>query len=115
MDSLVSIIIPSFNKEKFIKQTIESVLSQIYKNIEIIVVDDCSTDNTLNILNKFKNNIILFVNKENKGACYCRNLGFKKSKGDFICLMDGDDCFSKNKLYFLDKLINKKKNFLQSR
>ena len=54
MDSLVSIIIPSFNKEKFIKQTIESVLSQIYKNIEIIVVDDCSTDNTLNILNKFK-------------------------------------------------------------
>ncbi len=108
MDKLVSIIIPSFNKAKFIDRTINSVLYQSYKNIEVIVVDDCSTDNSIQILNKFKDKIKLFINNKNYGASYCRNFGLSKSHGQFIAFLDCDDYYDKSKIYECINYINKK-------
>ncbi len=98
MFDLVSVIIPSYNKEEFISHTIESVINQTYKNIEIIVIDDCSTDNSIFIINKYIDNIILYKNNTNKGASYCRNLGVKKAKGKFIAHLDCDDTYEKTKI-----------------
>jgi glycosyltransferase involved in cell wall biosynthesis len=105
---LVSIITPSFNKDKFISQTIESVLNQTYSNWELIIVDDASTDNTISIINGFKerdNRIKLFINSENKGANYCRNLGIEKSLGEFIVFLDSDDLLTKECLMSRTKMI----------
>ena len=111
MDELVSVIIPSYNKQDFIEQSINSVINQTYKNIEIIVVDDCSSDKTLNILKKYENKIKLYVNNINKGASFCRNYGFKKSRGKYIAHLDCDDYYHKNKIYKSIDYINKNNHF----
>tara|TARA_B100000575_G_C23142516_1_gene665412 strand:+ start:2673 stop:3608 length:936 start_codon:yes stop_codon:yes gene_type:complete len=111
MDELVSVIIPSYNKQDFIEQSIDSVINQTYKNIEIIVVDDCSSDKTLDILKKYKNKIKLYVNNINKGASFCRNYGFKKSKGKYIAHLDCDDYYHKNKIFNSINYINKNDHF----
>ena len=90
----VSIIIPCYNHELYIAEAIESALNQTYKNIEIVVINDASTDNSENIINtyaqKYKN--IVFLNKkENKGVVFCRNLAISKSSGEYILPLDGDD------------------------
>lgn len=87
---LVSIIISAYNAEKYVSQTIDSVLAQTYNNIEIIVVNDGSKDNTLSVLNNYADKIII-VNQENKGQDAALNNGFKHSKGDYIKFMDSDD------------------------
>ena len=78
----VSIILPNFNSSEFIKQTLKSIISQTYKNWEIIIVDDNSNNKTKKILSKYKNNkkIKIFFLKKNKGQGFCRNLAIKKSK-----------------------------------
>lgn len=92
---LVSIIIPSYNRGTLISQTLESVLNQTYPHWEAIVVDDGSTDNTLDIVNAWveKNNRIkLFKrDREPKGAPTCRNIGLQKSSGKFVIYLDSDD------------------------
>ena len=96
---IVSIICPSYNAERFICQTIESVLSQTFNDFELIIVDDCSTDRTINIVKKYNDpRIRLFVNKSNSGAAYCRNQAIKESKGKFIAFLDADDLWAKDKL-----------------
>lgn len=87
---LVSIIIPCYNCERFISQCVNSCLNQTYNNIEIIVVDDGSTDNTYSILTNFKEKIVL-LKQENKGAPKARNEGLKIADGEFIKFLDGDD------------------------
>ena len=90
---LVTIGILCFNSEDTILRAIESSIKQTWKNKEIIVVDDKSTDNSLNVImeSKFYKDIIFINNSKNMGAAYSRNLVIKKSKGEFICFLDDDD------------------------
>lgn len=93
MNKKISIIVAVYNTEKYLERCIESLLKQTYKNIEIIIVEDCSTDSSKKILKKYKNqkNIKTFYNKENRGLSYSRNYGLKKATGDFIGYIDSDD------------------------
>ena len=101
-NALVSIIIPVFNAENYIKNTIDSVLAQTYKKIEIVVVDDGSTDSTFSIVRSLYDsltNIRCFSLKKNKGTpATPRNFGVSKSKGEFIAFLDADDIWHPKKL-----------------
>ncbi|MCM3150853.1 glycosyltransferase [Priestia megaterium] len=93
MSSLVSIIVPVYNVEKYLKRCIESIINQDYKNIEVIIVNDGSTDDSNKILQDFErvDNRICVINKENGGLSSARNVGLRRAKGDFICFVDSDD------------------------
>ena len=99
----ISIIIPAYNVSKYIKRCILSILNQTYKNIEIIVVNDGSTDNTLDIVKKF--NVKVFNQENSGGASSPRNVGLKNSTGDYITFVDGDDYIDKNYVEDMVKLI----------
>lgn len=88
--SLVSVIIPAYNAEKYLTQAIESVLSQDYHNIELILVDDGSTDQTKNIATKYSDKIKL-ISKIHSGIGETRNTGLANARGDFIAFLDADD------------------------
>lgn len=90
---LVSVIIPSYNSAKWLPDTIGSILNQTYQNIEIIVVDDCSTDNTFEVVSKFKN-VKYIKNDINMGECYTSCRGFEISNGDYICRLSSDDMYA---------------------
>ena len=83
---LVDIILPNFNKANFIEECINSVINQTYKNWHLYLIDDHSTDNSLEIIDKFKNkkNISFIKLKKNKGPSFCRNLGIRISKAEYI-------------------------------
>lgn len=98
MEPLVSIIIPVYNAEPYLVQTIQSALDQSWANKEIIIVDDGSTDRSLEIARKFENKNILIYSQENKGGSAARNLGLSKSKGDYIQFLDADDLLSPEKI-----------------
>lgn len=93
----VSVIIPAFNSSKTIDRTIDSVLIQDYPNIEIIVINDGSTDNTESILKKY-GNVIKYYNQQNFGVSTARNLGFEKSSGEYIQYLDADDLLAEGKI-----------------
>ncbi len=95
---LISVIIPVFNAEKYLKESIESVLGQTYKNIEVICLNDGSTDNSLQTLKSFKDLITLVDYKENCGSAVRRNEGMKLANGEFIAFLDADDVWEKEKL-----------------
>lgn len=90
---LISVIIPVYNVEKYLEQCLDSVINQNLQDIEIICVDDGSTDNSPSILEKFssKDNRIKIFSKENGGQASARNLGIKKAKGKYIAFVDSDD------------------------
>ena len=89
---LVSIIITVYNKENQLSRCIESVINQSYKELDIIIINDGSTDGSENIINKYLgDNRIRYYKQENKGVAYTRNRGIKLSQGDYIFFMDGDD------------------------
>jgi glycosyltransferase involved in cell wall biosynthesis len=92
---LVSIIITCYNKERFIAEAIESALYQTYKNKEIIVVDDGSTDNSLSIILDYKDRVNV-VQQNNYGASSSRNTGVRVAKGKYVVFLDGDDILSKD-------------------
>ena len=95
----ISVIIPTYNRAKLLNRCLTSILNQTYKNIEIIVVDDGSTDNTKKIIYKINDNRIKYIKlKKNNGPSYARNFGIKKSKGEFISFQDSDDIYHKEKL-----------------
>ena len=111
MDKLVSIIIPTYNRKKTIKKAIESCLNQTYENIEVIVVDDGSSDGTESVLKKIKDTRFkYFVLKQNKGACYARNYGIKKAKGEYISFNDSDDFYRPDKIEKQMNNLNKSKS-----
>lgn len=95
---LVSIIIPVYNAEKFIETSLRSALDQTWPNIEVIVVNDGSTDNSLTLINTFIKEGIIIINQKNKGASAAKQAGLNKAKGDFIQYLDADDLIAENKL-----------------
>ena len=95
---LVSVLIPLYNKENYIAETINSVLNQVYPNVELIIVDDGSTDNSFNIAEQFISPNIHLFKQSNKGASAARNKAFELSKGVFIQYLDGDDLLHPNKI-----------------
>lgn len=110
-DIKVSVVITAYNVEKYIEKAINSVLNQTYKNIEIIVVEDCSTDNTLKIIKDLQKTdtsfpINLVQHKENVGAGLSRRDGINSSTGDFIMLLDADDWLNKD---YIEHLVDKQK------
>lgn len=107
IDGLVSIIMPSWNTGRFIAESIESVIDQTYTNWELIIVDDCSTDNTDAIVAAFKDKRIrYFKNKKNSGAALTRNRAIREAKGEWIAFLDSDDLWDSQKLekqiYFMN-------------
>mgnify|MGYP006145586707 CR=1 FL=1 len=112
----ISILITNYNKGKFLNKSLKAVCSQNFKNYEIILFDDCSTDDSINIIQKYKK-VQLIINKSNnkkksgplnqiKGILEC----VKKSKGNIICLLDADDYFKKNKLKKINQFFQKNNN-----
>lgn len=89
----VSIIIPVYNSEKYISKCLDSVINQTYKNIEILVINDGSKDNSINILREYekKDSRIIVIDKENEGVAKTRNMGIKKATGEYIMFIDNDD------------------------
>lgn len=98
LNPLVSVIVPAYNSELYIKKTIDSILNQSYENIQIIVVDDGSEDNTQNfskeLLKNFENKKIL--NQKNSGVSSARNLGIDNADGEYICFLDSDDYYDRD-------------------
>lgn len=88
---MISIIIPLYNKEHFIAQTLNSVLNQTYTDFEVIIVNDGSTDKSVDIVLGFNDKRINIVNQVNKGVSAARNTGIKLAKGDYIAFLDADD------------------------
>lgn len=116
----VSVIIPIFNVEKYIMECIDSVVNQSLTDIEIICVDDGSTDNSLNLLKQIPDNRIRIISQENKGLAAARNIGMKHATGEYIAFLDSDDFFNRDALeklynvahkYLLDIVITKMINF----
>lgn len=107
---LISVIIPVYNAEKYISRCLESIIVQTYTNLEIIIIDDGSIDNSLSICSKFKeiDNRIKIYRKDNEGQGVARNFGLKKSSGDFITFVDSDDWIDKN---VYRKMINLMKEY----
>lgn len=96
---LVSVIIPVYNSEKYIEFTIKSVLNQIYENWEMILIDDCSTDNSVQIIKKFiSKNIKLIRLEQNYGVSVARNIGIDNAKGKYVAFLDADDLWEEDKL-----------------
>jgi glycosyltransferase involved in cell wall biosynthesis len=98
---LVSIVTPTYNCENFIQETIDSVINQSYENWELILVDDCSNDNTIEILNLYQKNdsrIVLIQLARNEGAAKARNVAIEKASGRYIAFIDSDDLWLPQKL-----------------
>jgi glycosyltransferase involved in cell wall biosynthesis len=92
---LITVIIPVFNSEKFIKSALESVFKQNYPNLEVIAVDDGSTDSSLEILKQFDKTIKI-ISQENQGPAGARNTGIKQANGSLIAFLDADDLWTNN-------------------
>lgn len=98
-NDLVSIIMPSYNCGRFVRETIESVLTQTYSNWELLFVDDCSIDDTQAIVHSFEDSRIhYFRNETNSGAAVSRNRGLREAKGHWIAFLDSDDLWEPEKL-----------------
>lgn len=100
IETLVSVIIPLYNSERYIQRTMESLLEQTYKNIEIIVVDDGSTDGSAQIVQDLarKSERIKYFYQDNSGVSEARNFGIDRASGEFVAFIDADDVWEKNKL-----------------
>lgn len=95
---MVSVIIPSYNRADKILPAVESVLTQTYSDLELIIVDDGSGDNTKEVIESINDSRIRYVYQENAGACAARNNGINQAKGEYIAFHDSDDIWHKDKL-----------------
>jgi len=95
---LVSVIIPAYNAEDFILDCVHSVLKQSYKNLEVIIINDGSTDATREVLESINDSRVIIINQENKGCSQAKNIGLQYSKGNFIQYLDADDYLSCDKI-----------------
>ena len=107
----VSILLNCYNEERFIKRSIKSVVNQTFKNWELVVWDDASTDNTVKIIKQFKDKRIkLFRNKKNLGLGKSRIRAQKLLKGEYVAILDADDFFEKKKIQEQVQILNNHKN-----
>lgn len=109
-DELITVIVPCYNVEKYVAKCLDSIINQTYKNLEIIIVEDVSNDNTLKIVEEYTkkdSRIKLIRNEKNGGLAYSRNVGLANSNGNYISFIDSDDYIS---LDFYEKMINSIKN-----
>lgn len=98
---LVSVIMPAYNSEHWISRSLNSVLNQTLKKIEIVVIDDCSSDSTTNIvkdIEKTDSRITLIELERNSGVANARNIGIDRANGQYVAFLDADDCWAKDKL-----------------
>lgn len=100
---LVSIVMPAFNAEKTIVRAIDSVLKQTYTNIELLIVNDGSTDNTVNVVRQYKDSRINLITQSNSGPAVARNTGLKKVKGDYVSFIDSDDWYEND---YVERLVS---------
>lgn len=109
MEELISVIVPIYNGEKFVERITDALQKQTYENIEVIVVDDGSKDNTLSLLHQLMDSDKRFriYNKKNEGVSVARNFGKEKAKGDYIAFIDADDYIFPDYFEYLYKLIKK--------
>ena len=105
----VSIIIPAYNIEQYIEECLESIINQTYKNIQIIIINDGSTDKTLDICSSIKDNRIEIINQKNGGISVARNEGLKKANGEYFLFVDGDDILDTKAVEILVEMIEKSK------
>ncbi|WP_422107704.1 glycosyltransferase family 2 protein [Winogradskyella sp.] len=105
MNPSFSVVISVYNKEEHIKKTIDSVLNQTYDNFEIILVNDGSTDNSLEVINSIKDDRIKVISTKNQGASECRNTGIKGASKNYIALLDGDDLWDEEFLEYIQRSI----------
>lgn len=106
---MISIIVPVFNKEKYISNTITSILNQTYKDFELIIINDGSTDNSLDIVKSLDDKRIKIYSTDNNGVSYARNLGIKKAKYENLVFIDADDYIEEN---MLEELVSHKEDFV---
>ncbi len=97
-DAKVSVVIPAYNAENFIGETLESVINQTWTNIEAFVIDDGSSDNTVAEANKYSSDRLKVITQNNSGACVARNKGLKLASGQYIQFLDADDVISHDKI-----------------
>ncbi len=107
----VSVIIPTYNRANLIGETLSSVIRQSMQDIEIIVVDDGSTDNTREVVNKITDSRIKYFYKENGGVASARNFGIANSRGKYIALLDSDDLYPENYLEIMTDRLEQNKDF----
>src|SRR5277367_5545072 len=98
MKPLVSILIPAYNAQAWIQSTLESALNQDYANIEVILVDDGSTDETLAVAKRYASKFVKIVNQQNAGGPAARNVAFAHAQGDYIQWLDHDDLLDRHKI-----------------
>ena len=105
MTHKISIIVPIYNTEKYLGNCLNSIINQTYKNLEIILINDGSTDNSLSICNNYKNkdNRIKIVNKTHTGVSDTRNIGIKNATGEYIGFVDSDDYIEQDLLKIFPK------------
>ncbi len=112
MTPRVSVVIPVFNKAKWIEETLLSVVNQSYKDWEAVIVDDGSTDESLSIIHEFTSHhpgTWRIISQENQGQCKARNVGIEQSAGEFVAFLDGDDLWAKNKLEVQVRMLDENK------
>mgnify|MGYP001146457269 FL=1 len=107
---LVSVVIPAYNAELYIKHAIDSILCQSHSDLEVIIVNDGSTDNTQAIVMSFTDPRVRLVNKTNGGMSSARNAGVDQAKGEYLAFLDADDYWMPDKLEKQISLLNKKPN-----
>lgn len=108
MRSLTSVIMPAYNVENYISKSIESVINQSTKNWELIIINDGSTDNTIESINKFlPNHKIHVISTQNNGVSTARNIGLKHAQGEFICFLDADDIYAPYYIEHMSQELNK--------
>ncbi len=107
---LISVVMPLYNAERFLEKSVESVLNQTFKDFELIIIDDCSSDSSLKVAENLadsNNRIRIIKNPKNKGVAETRNNGIREAKGKYIALLDSDDIWEKTKLEKQIKLLEK--------
>jgi len=112
MDSLVSVIVPVYNSTAYLDRCMEAILSQTYDNLEIILVDDGSTDDSWTLCNQYaaKDGRVKCIHKENGGSSSARNTGIKEACGEYICFCDSDDYYEKDIIEKLSEVFDKNKD-----
>lgn len=107
MNDLITVIVPVYNCQQYIKKCIDSILKQTYTNLEILIINDGSSDNTDEIVKSIFDKRIVYINKKNTGVSDCRNLGISIAKGEYLVFVDSDDCLDNNMIKVLYENITK--------